>query len=191
MILISIHPFDPKKILLLLAGLVCIAAYPCLAQPVLLSVKSTPYDRQMTRIQPVLFSKASSQKESVSIGLVNQWIQNLRGIPYSFSAEWKTPTEVETAPAADCKGKAVALYERMHTHGARNLRLVIGKRTAMSRKTHAWLEWNTDAGTYVLDPTLNWNALRTNEVGNNYLPLYAYAGEHKYRAVSANLLAKN
>ena len=50
--------------------------------------------------------------------LVNHWIQNLREIPYGFSPVWKTPDEVESAPVADCKGKAVALYEKMHAHGA-------------------------------------------------------------------------
>ena len=43
--------------------------------------------------------------------------------------EWKTPNEIAHAPTADCKGKAVALYQRMRENGARNLRLVIGKRT--------------------------------------------------------------
>jgi hypothetical protein len=73
---------------------------------------------------------------------------DLRGIPYGFSQEWKTPHEVYFGGAADCKGKAVALYEKMHEHGADNVRLVIGRRTATSAKTHAWLEWNTANGTY-------------------------------------------
>ena len=91
-------------------------------------------------------------------------LQELREIPYGFSPEWKTPEEVQTAPMADCKGKAVALYKRMHEHGARNVRLVIGRRTPISKKTHAWLEWNTDGATYVLDPTINWTAYRANEI---------------------------
>ena len=192
MVSVSIHPYQPKKILLLLAAIVCVAVYPCFAQPVLLSVPSTPYDRQMARIIPVLSSKGDSQKENLSIALVNHWIQNLREIPYGFSPEWKTPQEVETAPVADCKGKAVALYEKMQSHGARNVRLVIGKRTPTSRKTHAWLEWSTDNATYVLDPTINWSASRSDEIaGNSYQPLYAYAGSRKYRAVSAGLVARN
>jgi hypothetical protein len=192
MILVSVHPYEPRKILLLIAGVICFAVFPCFAQPVLLSVPSTPYDRQMTRIQPILVSKSDSAKESLSITLVNHWIQGLREIPYGFSPEWKTPHEVESAPAADCKGKAVALYQKMQEHGARNVRLVIGKRTPTSRKTHAWLEWNTEGGTYVLDPTINWTAYRSNEIaGNSYQPLYAYAGSRKYRAVSETLVARN
>lgn len=193
MILVSIHPFDPRKIFLLIAALVCFVVSACFAQPVLLSVPHTPYDRQMTRIQPVLTSKAEGSKESVSLTLVNHWIQGLRGIPYGFSQEWKTPKEVETAPVADCKGKAVALYQKMHEHGARNVRLVIGRRLPTSGKTHAWLEWSTDNGTYVLDPTILWTACRTDELANNsYKPLYAYAGAQRFRAVdSGALVAKN
>src|SRR5438270_11514512 len=103
MILVSIRPYEPRKILLLIAGLLCFAVFPCFAQPVLLSVAATPYDRQMTRIQPVLVAKSDSPTENLSLTVVNHWIQELRGIPYGFSAEWKTPQEVETAPMADCK----------------------------------------------------------------------------------------
>ena len=193
MLLISIHPFDSKRIFLLVAAIICFSAFPCFAHPLFLTVSSTPYDRQMTRIQPVLSSKNAAVKADLSITLVNHWIQDLREIPYAFSPEWKTPTEVETGPNADCKGKAVALYQKMQAHGAHNLRLVIGKRTVMSRKTHAWLEWSTENGSYVLDPTINWMAYRTTEInGNDYQPLYAYAGTRKYRAVEdAALVARN
>jgi predicted transglutaminase-like cysteine proteinase len=193
MILVSIHPFEPKKIFLLAVAILCLLfAIPCFAQPVLLSVPNTPYDRQMSRIQPALTSQPEA-RESVSLNLVNHWIKGLREIPYGFSNEWKTPQEVETAPAADCKGKAVALYQKMLEHGARNIRLVIGRRLPTSTKTHAWLEWQTHGGTYVLDPTINWAAYRTEELASNsYQPLYAYAGERKYRAVeSGALVAKN
>jgi predicted transglutaminase-like cysteine proteinase len=193
MITTSITPFEPRKIFLLVAGLVCFAVFPCFAaQPVLLSVPSTPYDHQMTRIQPVLTAKSDTAKETVSLTLVNHWIQNLREIPYGFTQEWKTPAEVETAAAADCKGKAVALYQMMHAHGAHNVRLVIGKRTATSKKTHAWLEWNVEGENYVLDPTINWAAYRATEIaGTSYQPLYAYAGSRKFRAVDAALVARN
>jgi predicted transglutaminase-like cysteine proteinase len=194
MITVSLQPVSPKKILALIAALIGLSTVSCFADSVFLSVNSTPYDRQMTRIQPVLFTKNSEHKENVSLGLVNHWIQDLRGIPYGFSAEWKTPAEVESAAFADCKGKAVALYEKMHSYGAQNVRLVIGRRTWTSRKTHAWLEWTTESGNYVLDPTINWSAYQSTDVGNHsYIPLYAYAGARKYRAASASgtLLAKN
>lgn len=192
MILVSVHPFELRKILLLVAGILCFVVFPCLAEPVMVSVPATPYDRQMSRIQPVLASKPQASKDTLSLALVNSWIQGLREIPYGFSPQWKTPDEVALAPVADCKGKAVALYQKMHAYGANNVRLVIGKRTPMSRKTHAWLEWTTSGNTYVLDPTINWSAYRTAQVaGDNYRPLYAYSGSHKYRAVDATLVAKN
>jgi len=192
MILISLSPYPPRKLLLLIAALICLVTVSAFAQPLYLTVRSTPYDRQMTRIQPVLLSKPAPAAATLSISLVNNWIQNLRGIPYGYSPEWETPEEVESAPAADCKGKAVALYQKMQAYGAHNVRLVIGKRTPASRKTHAWLEWNTENGTYVLDPTINWTAYRADQVGkHNYVPLYAYAGARKYRAVGEGLLAQN
>jgi predicted transglutaminase-like cysteine proteinase len=192
MITVSIHPLSPRKIFALIVALVGLSTVSCFADSVFMSVNSTPYDRQMTRIQPVLLIKNSAHNENVSLGLVNHWIQDLRGIPYGFSAEWKTPAEVESAAFADCKGKAVALYEKMHCSGAQNVRLVIGRRSLTSRKTHAWLEWTTESGNYLLDPTLNWSAYRSADVGNHsYIPLYAYAGGRKYRAASGTLLAKN
>lgn len=192
MVFISLQPFNARKIGLVVAALICLSSVSCFAESVFLSVPATPYDRQMTRIRSVLFSKHSAGKQNLSLALVNQWIQDLRGIPYGYSPEWKLPAEVEIAPLADCKGKSVALYQKMNSYGARNVRLVIGKRTRTSRKTHAWLEWSTEAGKYLLDPTINWAAYRADDIGNGkYVPLYAYAGSRKYRAAAATLLAKN
>lgn len=192
MILISIQPFRFKKAFLLVTGLLCLSSIACFAESAFLGVPATPYDRQMTRIQPVLVSTTGIQKRSLSLALVNRWIGDLRTIPYGFSPEWRTPAEVQSAPVADCKGKAVALYEKMRHCGADNVRLVIGKRAPTSRKTHAWLEWTTEGGTYVLDPTINWAACRAGDFGSRaYIPFYAYAGTQKYRAVAATLYAKN
>ena len=75
---------------------------------------------------------------------------------------------------------------------ANNVRLVIGKRTSTSRMTHAWLVWETNSGTYVLDPTINWMACRSEQVGSrSYIPFYAFDSAHKYRAASSLLYAKN
>jgi len=191
MVMISIHPYTLRKVWFVIAGLICLFSVSCFAQSLYLNVDSTPYDRQMTRIQPVLFSKSTAGKQNLSLAVVNHWIGDLRAIPYGFSVEWKTPAEVQSGAVADCKGKAVALYDRMHSHGAENLRLVIGRRTSASRKTHAWVEWSTADATYVLDPTINWAACRADRLGNrSYIPLYAYAGARKYRAGTATLVAK-
>lgn len=193
MIMISILPFHSKKLVFLIAALLGLCSVACFAQSNLLTVSATPYDRQMTRIHSVLTSKVNTHNDNLTLALVNQWMGDLRAIPYGFSSEWKTPAEVQSGPVADCKGKAVALYQRMHASGVDNVRLVIGKRTSTSRKTHAWLEWNIGGSNYVLDPTINWTACRSEKFGSrNYIPLYAYAGARKYRAAGSTLLfAKN
>lgn len=192
MILISIQPFAPRKMFALAATLLCLSTASCFATSLFLSVDSTPYDRQMTRIRPVLASSTKGGGQ-LSIARVNQWMGDLRDIPYGYQMEWKTPLEVQTRQPADCKGKAVALYQRMQDSGAKNMRLVIGKRAPTSRMTHTWLIWETDGGTYVLDPTFNWMACRSEQIGRrSYVPLYAFAGTKKYRAASSEgLLAKN
>jgi hypothetical protein len=192
MITVSLAPYSSRKLLLFLAAVICLTAASCFASSSFSTVNNTPYDRQMTRIQPVLCASSHGPKQEVSLSLVNHWIENLRAIPYGFSREWKTPAEVESGAVADCKGKAIALYDLMHAHGADNVRLIIGRRTWMSQKTHAWLEWATVGGTYVLDPTINWSALRAEHLGGgSYIPFYAYAGDRKYRAANSSTFAQN
>ena len=193
MVTISIRPYTLRKAGLVGLILFCLSCLSAFAQSAYITVKSTPYDRQMSRIRPVLTSAAEHKEQNLSIGLINNWIGNLRAIPYGFSMEWKTPDEVRLGAYADCKGKAVALYNAMHSRGAQNVRLVIGKRLWTSRKTHAWLEWATADGTYILDPTINWSAFRAERgARSSYIPLYAYAGGQKYRAATnAGLLASN
>lgn len=193
MVTISIRPYGLRKVGFVGFALFCLSCLSAFAQSNYISVNSTPYDRQMTRIRPILACGAGHAEENLSFGLVNHWIGDLRAIPYGFSKEWKTPDEVQTGAFADCKGKAVALYNVMHSRGAENVRLVIGKRLWSSHKTHAWLEWTTAAGTYILDPTINWSAFRAERTGrSSYIPLYAYAGAKKFRAAtSTGLLASN
>ena len=180
-----------KKTLLLSCLLLAFATSSSFADALLFSVSSTPYDHQMSRIRPVLTAPTHSSGSQVSVAIVNQWMSELREIPYGFTTFWKTPAEAVSGAPADCKAKAVALYEKMRESGATNVRLVIGKRTATSRQTHAWLAWDTESGSYVLDPTFNWAACTAAQVGKrNYQPLYAYAGSKKYRAASA-LVAQN
>lgn len=193
MVTISIHPYTFRKAFLVGLTLFCLSFLSAFAQTGYITVKSTPYDRQMSRIRPVLTSGAQHADQNLSLALVNNWIGNLRAIPYGFSTDWKTPEEVQLESYADCKGKAVALYNSMRSRGASNVRLVIGKRLSTSRKTHAWLEWTTGNATYILDPTINWSAFNAARTGrSSYIPLYAYAGGEKFRATaSAHLLASS
>ena len=192
MIFVSLHPFVFKRIFAFAAATICLSLVSCFASSsIFVPVQSSPYDRQMTRILPALLAKSSTGQE-LSLSLVNSWMGDLRGIPYHYDPEWKTPDEVQSNQAADCKGKAVALYQRMQRNGARNVRLVIGKRTPTSRLTHAWLIWESNGDTFVLDPTFNWMACRPEQLGErSYLALYAYSGEKKFRALSSELYAQN
>jgi hypothetical protein len=145
----------------------------------------------MARVSPVLMFGGRHSASQLSLVTVNQWMTKLRDIPYEYSPQWKTPTEVRCAPAADCKGKAVALYEQMRANGAANVRVVIGKHRLEDLRTHAWVEWDTTDGRYVLDPTFNTMATKEAPYNAMYIPLYAYQGASKYRALNVTSIAQN
>ena len=114
-------------------------------------------------------------------------MNNLREIPYRYSKQWQTPHEVNVTRRADCKGKAMALYEMMHRFGATDVRFVIGRHRAGDWFTHAWLEWETAYGRYVLDPTFNRQAVVIERANSSkYIPLYAYEGAIRYRALNVS-----
>jgi hypothetical protein len=170
-----------RKSVAAIATFLCLISFSCFGQPAFFAVSATPYDRQMNRVQPVL---NSAQYGATSSSLeVFQWMAELRAMPYRYSGLWQTPAEVDLAQAADCKGKAVALYAQMRRGGARDVRIVIGKRHIYDSATHAWLEWQTNEGSYTLDPTFNEVPIKTAELDPmTYIPSYAFDGEHKYRA---------
>lgn len=178
-----------RKLLLTIA-VTAICSGSAFADALFLTVPATPYDSQMARIRPVLTAPAHGESD-LTLATVNEWMKHLRAIPYGYQMFWKTPAETEAGGPADCKAKAVALYEKMREHGATNVRLVIGKRTAMSTKTHAWLAWESPEGSFMLDPTFFYAAKPAQKVGKrDYKPLFAYSGSRKYRAAS-NLVAAN
>jgi hypothetical protein len=191
MVPVGLCPFPRKRVIGFVAFVfLFLSVVGCFANPILLPVKTTPYDRQMARIQSILVSAPrQGADQELPLALINRWIGELRNIPYGFSMQWKTPTEVAHEPVADCKGKAVALYQQMARHGARGLRLVIGRRCPNSRSMHTWVQWTAASATYILDPTINWTARTVGEVGDNaYVPYYAYAGCQKYRTLAASAL---
>ena len=151
----------------------------------------------MTPIARVLNSSARPLASRTSLGALNQWLTNLRAIPYHYSSQWKTPAQVQSDLVADCKGKAILLYAIMRANGATHVRFVIGKHNVADQRTHAWLEWDTTRGTYLLDPTFNRTIERVSDYDPaRYIPHYAYNGSHKYRALqyrpsSASIVASN
>jgi hypothetical protein len=159
-----------------------------LAQSTFVEVDSTPYDKQMARVQPTLTAPPGYMFDEISFALVNEWMIELRAMPYRYSREWQTPSEVEAARVADCKGKALALYDRMQLNGAANVRFVIGKRRASDSLTHAWLEWETEIGIVLLDPTFNWIATIKMSDPRSYTAFYGYEGAHKYQVANSLLV---
>jgi predicted transglutaminase-like cysteine proteinase len=161
-----------------------------LAQSTFVEVDSTPYDKQMARVQPTLTAPSGYMFDEISFALVNEWMIELRAMPYRYSREWQTPSEVEAARVADCKGKALVLYDRMQLNGAANVRFVIGKRRASDSLTHAWLEWETEIGIVLLDPTFNWIATIKMSDPRSYVAFYGYEGAHKYQVANSLLVTR-
>jgi hypothetical protein len=160
------------------------------AQPVLIDVDSTPYDRQMAPIRPVLASVAGEIPDTVSLAIVNQWMSRIRRLRYRYSRDWQTPSEVMSNKIGDCKGKAITMYQAMQLIGAANVRFVIGKHHAGDWFTHAWVQWDTANGSFVLDPTFNRRVVRAEQNPTRYIPLYAFEGVLRYRAVNTILVAE-
>ena len=151
------------------------------AKAQLQQVAATPYDRQMTPVRLILEQRPQGQN-GVTINEVNSYMRDLRSIPYEYSSNWKTPSQVQNEFKADCKAKAIALYSILKKRGVDNLRLVIGMRTKSSKMTHAWLEMNQAGKTYLLDPTFD-NKVRALNDGprSSYVQNYAYEGSKKFR----------
>ena len=145
----------------------------------------------MTPVSVVLNADTGPRPSQTSLIALNQWMRQLRAMPYQYSKRWKTPDEVNSDRMGDCKGKAVALYEQLRASSAHHIRLVIGKHRADDSKTHAWVEWETLQGTFLLDPTFNWTATKAERQDKStYIPFYAYESGHKYRALNPTLIAR-
>jgi hypothetical protein len=97
MIFVSINPFALKRFFFFLLAAIGLSCVSCFGQSILLGVKTTPYDKQMSRIRLVLIAETPEGENKVSLGTVNRWISDLRSIPYGFTKEWKTPTEINPA----------------------------------------------------------------------------------------------
>jgi hypothetical protein len=197
MFFVSLSPFRLLGFVSVLVAGLGANAIPCSAQPSFFMVASTPYDRQMSPISPVLNSPPGPLAGRTSLTTLNQWMTSLRAIRYRYSPQWKTPAQVNSDVVADCKGKAILLYAILRANGATHVRFVIGKHHLADLRTHAWLEWDTTSGTYLLDPTFNNGIERiTMQDPETYIPQYAYNGSRKYRASyyrpsSASVVASN
>lgn len=146
-------------------------------------VDTTPYDSQMERIEKFIQMHANEAGDDIpTVEQVNRWLRHLHSVRYEYSRHWKTPAEMQLSRSGDCKSKAVGLYYLMRSYGARNVMLIVGRRTETSADTHAWLLWQAHGRTYILDPTNETECLDvTNTEHRQYLPHYAYCAGKKYR----------
>lgn len=141
-------------------------------------VKSTPHDLMMARIMKDLTVSGHGE---IHLQQVNEWMSEIRKIPYKYSLQWKTAQEVLEMGEADCKGKAVMLYSRLKAAGAKDVRLIIGKRKYTSRIQHAWVLLEIRGKTYMLDPTFFKSAREIESLDQrSYIPIYGYAGKRKF-----------
>src|SRR5258708_33958960 len=85
MVTISIRPYTLRKVGFVGLALFCLSCLSAFAQSSYVTVNSTPYDRQMTRIRPILASSAGHKEQNLSFALVNNWIGDRRAFPYGFS----------------------------------------------------------------------------------------------------------
>jgi hypothetical protein len=164
--------------------LACCLAFSAsgLAETTYSIVATTPYDRQMRPTLPMLQTRPGGAGGDISLATINRWILELRILPYEYSVDWKTPAQLASAVVTDCKGKSAMLYARMRANGLTQVHFVIGKRRAVDLTTHAWLEWRTSRGTYLLDPTFQETALPVRALDRTtYIPQFGYDGVRKYR----------
>ena len=166
----------------LLAAWLALRANLCLADTTYSVVSTTAFDRQMQPTLPLLQTPSGRAAGDTSLATINRWILELRVVPYEYSLDWQTPAQLASAVVTDCKGKSALLYARMRSQGLSQVYFVIGKRRAADLSTHAWVEWRTNRGTYVLDPTFSEVVLPVRALQPaTYIPRYAYDGLRKYR----------
>jgi hypothetical protein len=92
---------------------------------------------------------------------VNRMMRPIHAVPYAYSQSWTDCDKVFERGYGDCKGKSMALYKLMIKSGAENVRFIVGLKTGLS---HAWLQWDCNGTTYVLDPTFYDRAFLQSEI---------------------------
>ena len=73
----------------------------------------------------------------------------------------------------------------MRAYGARNVMLVVGRKSSASQGTHAWLIWKSQGRVFLLDPTAQSHAIEVHGTDlKNYVPHFAYSAGKKFRPVA-------
>src|SRR5206468_1142401 len=105
MVIVSIVPFAPRRILVWVAAFSALSVANCFANSLLFSAKRTPYDHQMARIQPVLSTPVPPRRGDLSLLLVNHWIGELRAIPYRYSMNGRRRVNWRTSQPEIARGR--------------------------------------------------------------------------------------
>lgn len=143
---------------------------------------TTPYDSQLDRIEHLLLAARRAPDVIPTLEQVNHWMNQLKCVPYKYSNVWQTPEEMKAMKAGDCKAKAVTLYYLMRANGAKNVLLVVGRKTVSSPTTHVWLVWNYRGNLYILDPTHEREAVLVGKPSPDvYIAHFAYAAGKRLR----------
>jgi len=156
------------------------------AEAAFMNLQITPYDRQMVPIQHVLQQEAR-KGAIVKYDEVVQWMRKIRNFRYSDTDTWHTPQQTEKRRAGDCKDKAVLLLNYFKQRGCANVKLVIGKMSPDSKRTHAWVEWRHNGKWIILDPAYDRKPVYHPRRGE-YTRQYVFMRGKKYAYVSNNIL---
>ena len=86
------------------------------------------------------------------------------------------PPETTEAVGGVCIGVSLWLYDALHEHGFDNVRVAMGRRYEIM---HAWIEWDSENGEYIIDPSFNFIA-RTGSKTHYYEPMYCIYNGRTY-----------
>lgn len=177
---------------LLVSALCFIALLPNTnARPVDLgrSARSTPYEAYMSPVKQVLHELDGRESD---FNRVRQLLRIGHSFQYSFTEPYVAASPERTAATrrGDCKAKSLWLIDALNDS---SVRYVIGKATANSSISHAWVMWNDGRRWWILDPTNRSNPIPADRVSpREYIPLYSYSkdGAHLHTG-TAVLTASN
>lgn len=136
----------------------------------------TPYDDFMQPVQAVLQQTGGQASPGRA--------RELMKVAYGFRYEHKTPylpqapAVTEQRRAGDCKDKALWLCAQLRDS---SVRFVIGKTRGNARLNHAWLTWQSEGTTWILDPTNKPEPLAAEAIGTGeYIALYSFSRRGKF-----------
>ncbi len=139
---------------------------------------ATPYESHM---QPVKVVLSALPSQTAPMQKAEELMRIGRSFRYSFTDPYTPAMPAQTAAthSGDCKAKALWLASQL---GDENVRFVIGKASASSKMSHAWVMWQSEGRWWILDPTNVSRPLAADTMSSSrYIPLYSYDKSGAYR----------